>query len=390
VARSRTIVVAGAGIGGLAAALMLARGGYRVVVYERAPKLEPVGAGIQLSPNATRALAALGVIDALRERAVRARALVIGDGWSGSAIVEAPLAAADSPWLLASRADLQDVLYSAAADHPDIELEFGAALADVARHPRGVTAFAERHGRGVEVAGLALVGADGLWSRARVFVQPNIKPIFRKQVAWRALVPARRLPAPFRDPVVRLWLGPGGHLVHYPVSGGTDINVVAIFSDQWQSQDWSGPAQAGELPESLGGWGEAPRGVLAAAREFRRWAIYDLPALPYWSSGPITLLGDAAHAMLPFLAQGGAAALEDAVVLGRHLDNARDIEGALRAYARERRPRTSRLQRASRLTGLSYRMGGQLAVARNFVLRAMGGEYVVRRNDWIYRYDARS
>jgi salicylate hydroxylase len=389
VARSRTIVVAGAGIGGLAAALMLARAGYRVVVCERTPKLEAIGAGIQLSPNATRALAALGVLDALRERAVAARALVVGDGWSGSAIVEAPLAAADSPWLLAARADVQEILYWAAADHPDIEFEFGATLADVARHPRGVTAVAERRGRAMEISGLALIGADGLWSKTRALIQPDVRPVFHKLVAWRALVPAQRLPAPFRDPIVRLWLGPGGHLVHYPVAGGADINVVAIFSDAWESEDWSGAAEAAKLPEIFGGWGEAPRGVLAAAREFRRWALYDLPALSRWGDGAVTLLGDAGHAMLPFLAQGGAAALEDAIVLGRRLEGASDVVAALRAYERKRMPRTQSLQTASRLTGLFYRMGGQLAVARNFALRALGGDYVVRRNEWIYRFDPR-
>lgn len=388
-ARSRTIVVAGAGIGGLAAALVLARAGYRVVVCERAPKLEAIGAGIQLSPNATRALASLGVLDALRERAVAARALVVGDGWSGSAIVEAPLAAADAPWLLAARADLQEVLYRAAADHPDIEFEFRTTVGDVARHPRGITTFADRPGKGAEISGLALIAADGLWSKTRALVQPDAKPVFHRLVAWRALVPAKRLPAPFRDPVVRLWLGPGGHLVHYPVAGGADINVVAIFSDEWESQDWSSTVDAASLPEIFGGWGEAPRNVLAAAREFRRWALYDLPALPHWGDGAVTLLGDAAHAMLPFLAQGAAAALEDAIVLGRHLGGANDIAAALRAYERARMPRTARLQAASRATGLAYRLGGPLALARNFALRALGGDYVVRRNEWIYRYDAR-
>jgi salicylate hydroxylase len=203
------------------------------------------------------------------------------------------------------------------------------------------------------------------------------------------LVPARRLPAPLRDPVVRLWLGPGGHLVHYPVAGGSDINVVAIFSDHWQSEDWSGPAAAADLPEIFGGWGEAPRGVLAAAGEFRRWSLYDLPTLSRWGADAVTLLGDAGHAMLPFLAQGGAAALEDAVVLGRQLEGASDVVPALRAYERARMSRTRRLQAASRLTGFFYRVGGQLAVARNFALRALGGGYVVRRNEWIYRYDAR-
>jgi salicylate hydroxylase len=388
-ARSRTIVVAGAGIGGLAAALRLARAGYRVVVCERAPRLEPLGAGIQLSPNATRALAALGVLEALRERAVQARGLVVGDGDSGGVIVQAPLAPVDSaaPWLLASRADLQDALYRPAADHPDIEFEFGAALTDVARHARGVTASIQRSRKGAEVPGVALIGADGLWSATRKQMHPASRPTSHGLVAWRALVPATRLPAPFHDPVVRLWLGRGAHLVHYPVSAGADINVVAIFSDPWQGEDWSDTVDPATLPAAFSRWAAAPRALLSGAREFRRWALFDLPTLPRWGDGAVTLLGDAAHAMLPFLAQGAAAALEDALVLGRRLEGADDATAALRAYENERMPRTARLQAAARATGAAYRLGGPLAFARNLALRALGGDYVVRRNAWIYRYD---
>ena len=288
----------------------------------------------------------------------------------------------------ASRADLQQELYLAAADHPDIELEFGAAIADAAEHPRGVTALSARADRGTEHNGLALVGADGLWSGTRLRLHPNSTPIFHGLVAWRALIPAARLPAPFSEPVVRLWLGPGAHLVHYPVSAGAAINVVAIFADQWRSEDWSGAADASALGPVFDSWAAAPRALLSAAGEFRRWALHDLPPLARWGKGAVTLLGDAAHPMLPFLAQGAAAALEDALVLGRRLKGAADVPAALRAYENERAPRTARLQTAARTTGAYYRMDGPLALARNLAISAMGGEYLMKRNDWIYAYDA--
>jgi salicylate hydroxylase len=391
-ARSRTVIVAGAGIGGLAAALALARAGFRVVVAERAPKLEGIGAGIQLTPNASRALSVLGVLDRLRERAVEARALVVASGRSGQPIVEAAfMPAADrAPWLLAARADLQQELYLAAADQPDIELEFAAEITDAAEHPNGVTAFSARGDRGTEHNGLALIGADGLWSATRLRLHPRTTPIFHGFVAWRTLIPVSRVPAPFAEPVVRLWLGPGAHLVHYPVSAGAEINVVAIFADPWRSEDWSGGADPAALMKAFESWAAAPRALLAVAGEFRRWALHDLAPLARWGKGAVTLLGDAAHPMLPFLAQGAAAALEDALVLGRRMKGASDVTAALRAYERERAPRTARLQTASRTTGAYYRMDGPLALARNFALRALGGEFLMKRNAWIYRYDTRN
>ena len=392
-ARSRTVIVAGAGIGGLAAALVLANAGFRVVLCERAAKIETIGAGIQLSPNATRALAALGVLERLRERAVEARSLKVCDGKTGAVIVEAPLNAASAdgaPWLLAARADLQQELYLAAVDHPDIELELGTTITDFAAHPRGVTAHSSRPSKDKEQNGIALIAADGLWSGIRTRLYPDAKPVFHNLVAWRAVLQAAQVPAPFSEPAVRLWLGPGGHLVHYPVAGGARINVVAIFADPWQSEDWNAAADAKSLAPAFERWAAAPRAVLSAVGEFRRWALHDLPPLPRWGRGALTLLGDAAHPMLPFLAQGAAAAIEDALVLGRHLKGASDAPAALRAYEAERRPRTRRLQTAARSTGLYYRLSGPFAFARNVALRTMGGEGLIKRNEWIYDYDAGS
>jgi salicylate hydroxylase len=181
---------------------------------------------------------------------------------------------------------------------------------------------------------------------------------------------------------VRLWLGAHGHIVHYPVAGGDRINVVAISAGDWQGEEWDAESDAA-FP---GHWTEPVARVLAAANEYRSWALADRPVLTRWGAERTTLLGDAAHPMLPFLAQGAAAALEDAVVLSRKLADADDVPAALRAYEAERMPRTARLQRAARRTGALYRLRGPLAFARNAALRLSGARQIAWRHDWIWSY----
>jgi salicylate hydroxylase len=386
-ARTRTVVVAGAGIGGLAAAIGLARVGFRALVLERAALLEDIGAGIQLSPNATRALGQLGVLDRLRPRAVEAANLIVGNGRSGAVLARLPLAAMaehyGTPYLLALRGDLQRALLSVADDLADVEIERGVTMTDAANHTRGITVLCERDGRVSEEVGQVLIGADGLWSRVRERLHGAEPPRSAGLVARRAVIPAGALPAAYALPNVRLWLGARGHVVHYPVAGGERINVVAISAGDWQGQGWDGESDT-PFP---GRWTEPVARVLAAANEYRSWALADRPPLAHWGAERTTLLGDAAHPMLPFLAQGAGAALEDAVVLSRSLADADDVPAALRAYEAERAPRTARLQRTARRTGAVYRLRGPLALARNGALRLFGARRLASRHDWIWRYD---
>jgi len=390
VARARTILVAGAGVGGLAAAIALARSGFRPLVLERASRLEEIGAGIQLTPNACRALERIGALDAVKKRGVAAQTLIVASGESGKELARAPIGDSinrfGAPWLLTLRADLQRALHDVASDLVDIELELGTEVTDFAAHARGATALTMRGKKSDEKFGIALIGADGLWSRIRARLHGAGPPTFHGLVAWRALVPARALPALFVEPDVHLWLGKEAHLVHYPVAGGEQINVVAVFRDDWQAEGWNATGDIAKFPSACDSWSEMPQRVISAAKRFSRWALADRAPLTIWGEGRVTLLGDAAHPMLPFLAQGAAAALEDAVALGRHLKH-RSNDEALRAYEKERASRTARMQRSARFTGQIYHSNGIVRWARDLKLR-WDADRIVDRQGWIYRYRA--
>ena len=392
-ARSRTIIIAGAGIGGLTAALALARAGFRAVVLEQAQKLEEAGAGIQLSPNATRVLFGLGLAERLRPLVVAPEALRIVNGASARDIVRLPLgkiaqARYGAPYWVIHRADLQAVLAAAISESPDVTLRLGTRVEDFAIHQHGVTVVA-RDAQGTaqgtrDEQGVALIGADGLWSTLRTRFGDRGAPRFGGRTAFRAVVPASRVIAEFRAGVTGLWLGRDAHLVHYPVRGGREVNIVAIVRDAWHEAGWSAPASANELAPRFARFAPVARALIAIPERWQKWALFDRPPGRPRQQGAVTLIGDAAHPMLPFLAQGGAMAIEDAAVLARSLERNEDIVRALRAYEQARRHRVSRVQRAARLNSWGYHLAGPLGLARNGMLGALGGENLLRRYDWLY------
>jgi 2-polyprenyl-6-methoxyphenol hydroxylase-like FAD-dependent oxidoreductase len=389
VARSRTVVIAGGGIGGLTAALAVARKGFRVVVAEQAERLEETGAGIQLSPNATRVLHRLGLAERLRSVVVAPQAVRIRT-WRGRELAEVPLGAfAESrygaPYWVARRADLQTVLLDAVAANSDITLRLHTRVEDHAVHANGVTVQLRTVSSSDDEHGIALVGADGLWSATRKRLGDRSPPRFAHHTAWRAIIPTRPLVAEFRDRAVSLWLGPDAHLVLYPVHGGAALNIVAIVRDEWQRPGWSTAGTREELLAHYGGWPPRVHNLLALPDRWLKWALYDRLRLRGWGRGPVTLLGDAAHPMLPFLAQGAAMAIEDAHVLAEELSRLPDQpDRALRRYERARERRTARVQRAARANGRTYHLKGIGALARNWVLRGRGGKSLLRRYDWLY------
>jgi salicylate hydroxylase len=399
VAASRTIFVAGAGIGGLTAALALAARGFRVVILEKTERLEEAGAGLQLSPNASRVLIDLGLQSRLAAGAVTPEAISIMSARSGGEIVRLPLgeaasARAGAPYWVMHRADLQAALQAEVNDCPDIELRLGCQFEDTAAHAKGLTVVQRSGIKRQQELAMALVGADGIWSSVRQHLFPQAQPQFTGLIAWRGTVDATRLPREYTSRRVQLWMGPNAHLVAYPISA-TRINIVAVVAGNWNRPGWSAPGDTGEIKNvfSAPQWPGTARMLVGAVDEWRKWALFTVAGGGEWSKGAIALLGDAAHAMLPFAAQGAAMAIEDAAVLAKCLgeiqnEGAPSIALAMQRYARLRLPRVTQVQRAARQSGWIYHLTGPAAAARDLAIKLMGPDRVLARQDWIYDWRA--
>jgi salicylate hydroxylase len=238
---------------------------------------------------------------------------------------------------------------------------------------------------------LALIGADGIWSTVRHHLFPHVQPQFSGLIAWRGTLEATQLPREYAEPRIQLWMGPNAHLVAYPISGARQINVVAVVSGTWNRPGWSAPAEANELKGVLTSptWPGPARMLIGAVDSWRKFALFTVPDGGGWTNDSIALLGDAAHAMLPFAAQGAGMAIEDAAVLAKCLGEAAGESGAgipnaLKRYARLRRSRVARVQRAARRNGMIYHLKGPMARARDLVIKAMGPKQMLARQDWIY------
>jgi salicylate hydroxylase len=292
-----------------------------------------------------------------------------------------------TPYWVAHRADLQAVLLDAVKAHPDVILKTGIRVEDFAVHAHGATVELRQGMHASDERGIAFVAADGLWSNTRARFTHEMAPRFRGRTAWRAMLDAEHVRDEFREPVIRLWLGKNAHLVHYPVSAGRKINVVAIVDDNARGADWSSPGRREDLLKlfSARHWTTAARDLINETDQWQTWSLYDRPARWRWGQGAMTMLGDAAHPALPFIAQGAAMAIEDAATLAQCLSpQSADPVQALRLYEGMRRRRVARVQRTSRMTGRIYHLRGPLAALRDLALTRMGGEKLRERYDWLY------
>ncbi len=384
------ILIAGGGIGGPALAPGLAKAGRRSIVLEQRDTFAAAGAGIQLGPNGVRVLQRLGLADALRPAVGEPDALEVHDGSTARTLAALPLgrwiaARHGAPYWVVHRGDLHAALQGAASTEPAITLRTGFAFAALTETEEGVEV---RSAIGEIATGRALVGADGLWSSVRRVVCPTMPPTFVGATATRTVIPAAAA-ARLAGPNVGLWLSPGANIVHYPVRGDAEVAVVVIAAEAWQGREWDVEADRASLVARIGGFHASLTEPLAAAPSWRKWALYRLAPLPSWSAGLVTLMGDAAHPMLPHLAQGRVLALEDAIVLADCLGaHPGDEAHAFRVYEALRCSRAARVQRMSRLNGRIYHLGPPLAWARNAVLRVLSGERLMASYDWLYGWQA--
>lgn len=386
------ILIVGAGIGGLSAAVSLRHSGHRVTVLEQASRLSEVGAGIQLAPNATRALFALGLRESLIQEAVAATSSLRRRWATGEVLGAYPLGAGiearfGAPYWHMHRSDLHDALIRAAvgaeSPGPPVTLHLGASVVGIepeaGRSALVVTAEGARHVADV------VVGADGIHSRVRETIAGPDQPSYSGDVAYRALIPASAISASPElssiagEPALTIWLGPNAHVVQYYVRHQALLNVVAIVpGDDAAPESWSAEGRTEDLLAALQGWDARLQTLVDSIPRVKRWALYDREPLDIWTEGRVCLLGDSCHSMLPYQAQGAAQAIEDAIALAGALDGVHrsDVTDALHAYAIARQDRAAAVQAASRHNRKLFHMpDGEDQRQRDAALRVSAGDF---------------
>ncbi|WP_425043878.1 FAD-dependent monooxygenase [Primorskyibacter sp. S87] len=382
---SRKIVVVGAGIGGLAVALALKAHGADVMVLEQSEAITEVGAGLQISPNGVNVLRALGLEPALRDQAVRGKAVQLRDYRAGGEVLTLDLDryASDSSYYFVHRADLISML-AEAVRHASIPVRLLQKVERVQAGPAPVLHMAN----GARINADLVVGADGLHSKARVALNGEDTPFFTGQVAWRAVVPNDLC----FGAQAQVFMGPGRHMVCYPLRRGELVNIVAVQErEAWADEGWNQQDDPAHLRAAFGDFGGPVPALLNRIENVRLWGLFRHPVAPNWHSGCVAILGDAAHPTLPFLAQGANMALEDAWVLADSLAKSETPGEALTGYQRRRRDRAVRVIAAANNNAWKYHLSSASVRAVAHMTLRMGGRLaprrMVRQFDWLYGHD---
>lgn len=393
----KRIYISGAGIAGMSAALALAAKGFCVTVFEKAPRLHDVGAGFQLAPNTISTLREWGVLDTLYNNAAEPAGIDLKDGINGRTLMHMDIKAISrkrwqEPYLTIHRADLQGALQTAIAKNPLISLETGHEVVSCSGTAMSGFDIEVTQGKNIKKsAAPLLLCCDGVWSRLRARI--GEQALFSGYIAWRATLAAEKIPPRFlhsgADTTVSVWMGKKGHFITYPLRGGRIYNFVAITRGQNPGASWSQKGKAEELLHCFAGWHPAVGDVIRQAPQWTFWPLFKMPFSRFLGPSGEIFLGDAAHAITPFAAQGAAMAIEDAAALAAALAAERLSQAqALARFDEERRKRLKAVARRSDFNRFVYHAAGPLALARNLVMKARPAEKFLADLDWLYGYDA--
>jgi 2-polyprenyl-6-methoxyphenol hydroxylase-like FAD-dependent oxidoreductase len=381
-------LVAGGGIGGLAAALGLAQKGFSVLVLEKAPALGEIGAGIQLGPNAFHAFDYLGIGEAARGMAVYIDQLRLMDALTAEEITHIDLGEAfrarfRNPYAVVHRGDLHKVFLSACREHPRIELRVNS---EVVTYDQDGSTVEVRLASGEAVEGAVLIGADGLWSNVRRQLVADGPPRVSGHTTYRSVIPTEHMPEELRWNAATLWAGPKCHIVHYPLSGWKLFNLVVTYHNDAPQPVAGKPVSREEVRSGFEHVHERARKIIEHGTDWKLWVLCDRDPVENWVGGRVTLLGDAAHPMMQYFAQGACMAMEDAVCLSHMMAAQRDDpERALERYRARRVVRTARVQLQSRAIGDHiYHPAGAHAAVRNAIMRAKSSDDYYAHLAWLY------
>jgi salicylate hydroxylase len=382
------VLITGGGIGGLTSALCLAKKGHRVDLFEQAERFEEIGAGIQLSPNCSRVLHYLGLQESLQQHGflpegTQLRHWKTADVLSESILGNAATLQFGAPYYHIHRGDLLRLLVDTASQQKNITLHLESNIDRFSQNDDGVSVVTNDQ----TFTGDLLIGADGIHSKIRASMWGHEKPHFTGNIAWRALVPTQRLEPNMVKPMSTAWLGPHKHFVHYYVKGGEFINCVCVVEKQgWQTESWTERGNLSELKSDFNGWHDNIQQLIDNIDEAQlfKWALHDRPPMARWTNQRVTLLGDACHPTLPFMAQGAAMAIEDAMVIADCLSHDASVDEALQHYEQLRKKRTAAIQNGSRRNAKVFHLSGVAAWLRNRAMKT-SQQHIMKG---IYQYDA--